>query len=255
VDDKGSLRAWAPAAKRDGMLVGTKMQTSVFARLKAVMGRQTHSELCRDMAVIAGSGLFEASSYLINAQDVWDAKADPLTHFCRHGWREGRRPNLYFDPAWYIATYMSTAQAGLNPLVHYIREGEAKGFMPIYFFDPSWYRTAYAVPAATLALAHYLAHRRAGRFAPNPHFDIAFYRARFGSEVGPNRDVFMHFIRSSLAGDRDPSERFGSSAYRATAMGDEEPARVGLATQELRVPLLHYLHGLHARRPSAEGAD
>ena len=30
---------------------------------------------------------------------------DPLLHFYRFGWREGRKPNRYFDPAWYLQNY------------------------------------------------------------------------------------------------------------------------------------------------------
>ena len=49
-----------------------------------------------DQRLIAASGLFDVSYYLINGVDVAAAGADPVAHFCQHGWREGRRPNLYF---------------------------------------------------------------------------------------------------------------------------------------------------------------
>jgi hypothetical protein len=40
------------------------------------------------------SGLFDAAWYLLENSDVRASGLDPLSHFCRYGWREGRRPNL-----------------------------------------------------------------------------------------------------------------------------------------------------------------
>jgi hypothetical protein len=29
-----------------------------------------------------------------------NADIDPAVHYCRYGWLEHRKPNLYFDPRW-----------------------------------------------------------------------------------------------------------------------------------------------------------
>ncbi len=48
-----------------------------------------------DPEIIAQSGLFDSSYYLINAGDVHEADVDPVAHFCRWGWKEHRNPNIY----------------------------------------------------------------------------------------------------------------------------------------------------------------
>ena len=152
-----------------------------------------------DQRLIAASGLFDASYYLMNGADVAAAGAEPIEHFYAHGWQEGRRPNLFFDPDWYRSRYLSAERPDYNPLSHYIRQGERDGCKPICFFDPAWYRRAYDLRPDHSPLVHYLAHRRTQRFAPNPDFDIAFYLDRHRDEIGTNRDPFMHHIRNGAA--------------------------------------------------------
>ena len=191
---------------------------------------------------MAASGLFDASYYLINGGDVAAAGADPLRHFCAHGWREGRRPNLYFDPAWYRETYLGGRAE--NPLVHYIARGERAGCRPIPLFDPAWYRSAYKLARKTSPLAHYLAQRRTQKFAPNPMFNLPFYLDRHGTEIGANRDPFMHHVRNGAAlRDLDPSATFDAAAYRRETMAGDARTWVGLTSHEMRVPLVHFLRG------------
>ncbi len=139
-----------------------------------------------DYTLLARSGLFDVNHYLLEAPDVVADGADPLEHFCRFGAREGRRPNLYFDPAWYAAVHLDGNGTGVNPLAHYVAAGERAGLRPIAWFDPAWYARTYALRRGTSPLAHYLAHRRSQRYAPNPLFDLAWYLARHGAEIGPN---------------------------------------------------------------------
>ena len=197
----------------------------------------------RERRLVAASGLFDESYYLINGADVMAAGAEPIRHFCDYGWRENRRPNLFFDPDWYQSRYLA-AHAAMNPLVHYIKEGERTGCRPIPFFEPAWYKTAYRLKRNVSPLAHYLAHRRAQRVAPNPLFDLAFYLERHRDEIGPNRDPFMHHVRNGAAGrDLDPSPSFDAACYRREVMAGDTRQWTGLTGHEMRVPLIHYLHG------------
>ncbi len=196
----------------------------------------------RDRRLVAASSLFDASYYLMNGADVAAAGADPLRHFCDHGWREKRRPNPFFDPGWYRSRYAAVLTADGNPLVHYIGQGERAGCRPVPFFDPGWYRVAYGLAERASPLAHYLQHRRSQRVAPNPHFDLAFYLARHGAEIGRNRDPFMHHVRHGAAGrDLDPSSTFHAAAYRRATMAGDARAWAGLLAHEMRVPLVHFL--------------
>ena len=145
--------------------------------------------------VIAGSGLFDASFYLMNNPDVRETGLDPIAHFCRHGVAEGRNPNLYFDIAWYTAQHGAARQSGENPLCHYYLSGEAAGLKPSVHFDPLWYSRAYGLSPWQSALRHYLEHRRGQRVAPNPAFDLPAYLAHAAGRLGPNRDAFADWRR------------------------------------------------------------
>jgi hypothetical protein len=207
-------------------------------------------ELDVETSAIASSGLFDPSFYLIEGPDVQQANLDPIHHFCLYGWREGRRPNLYFDPLWYQDRYLGAARSQVNPLAHYIGGGESAGCRPICFFDPLWYKTTYALPYSVSPLRHYLAHRRSQRFSPNAHFDLEFYLTRYGAEIGPNRDPFAHLLRCGADRDLDPSPTFDSAAYRASMPPP------GAAPPERRIPFIHYLDvstGASAENPPPEG--
>lgn len=216
----------------------------------AAMSRTHRDEGNPDRRLIAESGLFDESFYFVEGPDVREAGADALEHFCIYGWREGRRPNLYFDPAWYRDVYFRRSEADRNPLVDYISAGEAAGRRPIASFDPAWYRGTYRLPAYVAPLRHFLEHRRSQRFSPNPLFDLAFYLARHGAEIGPNRDPFAHLIRCGAGRDLDPSPGFDSGAYRAASMPPLDDAP-GLSAHERRVPLIHHLDA-EARRAAHE---
>lgn len=205
------------------------------------------NRLAAEVDLIASSGLFDVSYYLLNGDDVATAKAPPVEHFCVFGWREGRRPNHFFDPHWYCDRYLGGRETASNPLAHYIKLGEALGCWPINFFDPGWYRIEYQLPAGASPLRHYLTHRRSQRFSPNRWFDLHFYLEHHRHDIGPNRDPFMHFVRYGAAmKDFDPSPEFDSAKYRRDVMSFDRKVRTGLISHEMRVPLIHYLDGLIA---------
>src|SRR5580693_3252571 len=90
--------------------------------------------------------LFDAEYYLARNPDVAAAGADPLDHFLRTGWREGRDPNRFFALRWYLLTYLDVARSDLNPLVHYVDFGEADGYWPCRIFQPGWYAKTNGIP-------------------------------------------------------------------------------------------------------------
>jgi GT2 family glycosyltransferase/glycosyltransferase involved in cell wall biosynthesis len=53
--------------------------------------------------------------------------ADPIFHFLRQGWKEGRDPSPAFKLAYYLELNPDVRQAGINPLIHYIRFGMKEG--------------------------------------------------------------------------------------------------------------------------------
>jgi len=172
---------------------------------------------------------------------VHEAQLDPTEHFCRHGWRENRRPNIYFDIQWYQQTNAPVGRLKINPLVHYILEGEAAGRRPVPYFDPPWYRETYSVPRDQLALAHFLAHRRSQAYSPTPLFDVAWYVSRHADEVAGNRDPSAHFLQAGTYRDIDPSPQFSAAEYRRRHLGRPTRRFQQLMHPDRDNPLVHHL--------------
>lgn len=70
---------------------------------------------------------FDAAYYLSRYPDVREAGIDPLKHYLRHGWKEGRDPSAGFSTSGYLRANPDVAQAGRNPLLHFVNDGLAEG--------------------------------------------------------------------------------------------------------------------------------
>ncbi|MGE0222074.1 MAG: hypothetical protein AB7F35_24960 [Acetobacteraceae bacterium] len=207
----------------------------------AGMGKESSPEL----GIIAPSGLVDANYYLINASDVYEAELDPTVHYCRFGWREHRRPNIYFDIGWYLQTNPVLARLKVNPLIHYILEGEPRNRRSCAYFDPEWYRATYDVPPGQTALAHYLAHRRSQTVSPNPLFDVKWYVKQHQDVLGPNRDPFAHYLQAGTTQDIDPSPQFDAAKYRREHLGRPSKSFRHMLRPDQDNPLVHYLRSTY----------
>ncbi|MDD2878426.1 MAG: hypothetical protein PHT60_14470 [Acidiphilium sp.] len=207
------------------------------------------SDTIAEIELITASELLDVNYYLINYPGVRECDLSPAEHFCRYGWREGRRPNPYFDPAWYLKTYFLIPDDSVNPLVHYIKFGEAAGYKPIIYFDPEWYREKYRINTDGHLLAHFLKNRRRQKYSPISFFDVEWYLERHRAEIGANRDPFAHYLRVGISKDIDPGPDFDAKRYRLTAMGQTAPPPNPIAGAEIHEklnreifnPLVHYL--------------
>lgn len=83
-----------------------------------------------DYILIRRSGGFDPAYYLLAYPDCRIADVDPLWHFVRYGWKEGRNPSAEFDTEYYLKANPDVKQAGVNPLVHYLRYGRKEGRLP-----------------------------------------------------------------------------------------------------------------------------
>lgn len=63
---------------------------------------------------------FDTDFYLLNNLDVRQAGMDPVLHYWRHGWREGRNPTSEFSVREYLENNPALAQADVDPFWHYI---------------------------------------------------------------------------------------------------------------------------------------
>jgi len=194
-----------------------------------------------DLPIVRASGLVDPNYYLINAEDVHAANVDPVEHYCRFGWREGRRPNIYFDPDWYVRTNPDLARLRVNPIVHYLLVGEPGDRRPVPYFEPTWYRQAHGVPPGQTALGHFLAQRRTQSVSPNHLFDVVWYATNHADVLGPHRDPFAHYLQDGTFKDIDPSPSFSAAEYRRRHMGRPSRGFRRLMTPDRDNPLVHCL--------------
>lgn len=83
-----------------------------------------------DTILVKKSNLFDSSYYLYINPDVRRADIDPLNHYLKFGWKEGRNPSNFFDTNFYLQQNQDVKNSGMNPLVHYIRFGRNEGRKP-----------------------------------------------------------------------------------------------------------------------------
>ncbi len=149
--------------------------------------------------------LFDAAFY--RGQAGLKRDDDGFAHYVAEGAKSGLKPNVVFEPRWYVDR--NPDAAGFDPLLHYALIGEPAGRNPSPLFDVDWYRRTYA---AERPLAHYLAHRF-GPFSPIPEFDAAYYLKAY-PDVGAARvDPFLHYMRFGFREFRKPRAGFNPRLY------------------------------------------
>ena len=200
-----------------------------------------------DVLSVVRSGLFSRAWFLERNPDIAGCGIDPVTHYCRYGWREGRLPNPYFDPAWYLQRNRDVRESGVEPLLHYIEYGEAEGRQPIAHFDPTWYRAHHRLTPGQGSLQHFLQHRCSGAVSPLPEFDAAFYRMQSPDVVQAGMDPFEHYLVQGAWEGRPASATFDTAWYRDRYLRDQDKVN----------PLLHYrshrhLPGFFPTRPAQD---
>ncbi len=70
---------------------------------------------------------FDSSYYLAKNPDVAETGVDPVEHFVRYGWKEGRDPSGDFSVPYYLLTNLDVDNAKINPFWHYIVAGKEEG--------------------------------------------------------------------------------------------------------------------------------
>jgi len=75
---------------------------------------------------------FDADFYLAQNPDVARAGVDPIVHYLRHGWREGRDPHPRFSTLYYLGAYPDVRDAGVNPFYHFLAAGRIEGRLPVH---------------------------------------------------------------------------------------------------------------------------
>ena len=120
---------------------------------------------------------FDAAFY-VSAFPDGAAPVDPLGHYLKEGWREGRDPTGWFSTRYYLARNPDVAEAGINPFWHFLAHGRAEGRRPAAGADAG---AAFAARAAALAPGpHYEApDPRIGGDRPAKAKILAYYLPQF----------------------------------------------------------------------------
>ena len=73
---------------------------------------------------------FDRDYYLETYRDVRAGGSDPVLHYVRTGWYEGRRPAPWFDSAYYLSANPDVREAGVNPFWHFLTVGRGERRAP-----------------------------------------------------------------------------------------------------------------------------
>lgn len=170
---------------------------------------------------------FDAEFYLATNSDLCaETNFDPLLHYLREGWAEGRDPSAEFSGELYLATYPDVAAAGLNPLLHFVTSGMREGRQSF----PSLRAAAEDHPEDRSETSD-------ARLAIAPLFDLAFYFAVYPDVAAqaattPGFDPIEHYLTVGWREGRDPSAEFSTDAYLAS--------NTDVADADIN-PLLHFV--------------
>lgn len=74
---------------------------------------------------------FDQTYYLAKYSDICELENfDPVAHYLRAGWKEGRDPASWFSTKAYLARYKDVAASGANPFLHWLTKGWKAGYVP-----------------------------------------------------------------------------------------------------------------------------
>lgn len=132
---------------------------------------------------------------------------DPVIHYVRHGWREGRQPHQLFDPRFYRASNPDLS-TNRDPLEHFLRVGGFEDRRPSPWFDTAYYRANYPDVARSKInpLVHYLALGWRERRNPGSFFNTGYYLDRNPDLRNSEENPLTHWVRQGRTQGRLPRE-------------------------------------------------
>ncbi|MBY0610691.1 MAG: hypothetical protein K2P80_00755 [Beijerinckiaceae bacterium] len=166
----------------------------------------------RERARLLASGLFDPEFYLASNRDLAQARVDPLEHYLRIGWREGRQPSTEFDAQAYLDANPDLAEAGVNPLIHWIECGKAENRPRSKPHGERWHRERLLI-------------RESGLFDPD-------YYLAGSPDIRAQSDLVGHYLMEGWREGRQPSAEFDADAYLGAY---PDVAKEGIN------PLLHWI--------------
>ncbi|MNM23925.1 hypothetical protein D3C81_343390 [compost metagenome] len=83
-----------------------------------------------ELRPLRASKWFDSKWYLATYPDVATSGIEPLSHYHRFGWKEGRNPGPVFDSTYYLNANADVRDTDMNPLLHFVLYGEREGRLP-----------------------------------------------------------------------------------------------------------------------------
>ncbi|MCF8233839.1 MAG: hypothetical protein K9G67_15620 [Bacteroidales bacterium] len=152
----------------------------------ATMKRQKHEVL--------KSGLFDKDLYISLYPDVQAANLDPIEHFLRVGWKEGKCPSVDFSSAHYLEKNPDVKKSGKHPFIHYLRYGKAEKRPTISKTEQERLSTLKKIIDSGL-------------------WDSDYYLAKNDDVKSAGVNPLLHFLDSGGFEGRNPSEYFDTRFY------------------------------------------
>lgn len=118
---------------REARLLEAGLLLGVLQKLFSKIGKKLIE--FNEYNTIKKSGLFDVDYYLAKNPDVKYSKMDPLTHYIRSGWIEGRNPSESFVTNDYLVTHSNVAKRGRNPLYHFAKYGRQNSGVNSFHHD------------------------------------------------------------------------------------------------------------------------
>lgn len=212
----GGLAAWlaAPPAGRDDPHAIFNCAWYLLERPEAALLPGGALEHCLTAACPADPNpLFDGRWHQSAYREALAPGADPARDYFTRGWREGRRPNRYFDVDYYRR--MAGIDAETEPLEHYIRFGASLGLSFNPLLDPVWYAsvTPEAAEFPCGVLAHFVRRGDAEGRSPTPLFDPVFYLNLYRDVLAGGYAPFRHYHESGARERRRPNALFDPQWY------------------------------------------
>lgn len=210
----------------------------------APSSRKKKNNITSDVEIIRSA--FDIDFYLQQYDDVRNTGVDPVEHYCRSGWQEGRDPSPIFSTKFYLDQYADVNESQVNPLAHYLTRGKQEGRagslaelqgQPAVALEPNAIDGS-QLPADISAFEYSLVLEK---------FDHEYYRTQ--SDIPTEgEDLVIHFLRDGWKANLDPSAEFSVRHYLSS---NQDVADSGVN------PFVHYLSQGHSegREPLPPGGS
>ena len=150
----------------------------------------------KDYYIIKCSGLFDKLYYLLNNPDVRQEDINPLMHYIKVGWREGRNPSGQFNTKSYLDEHPELKGSDVTPLVHFIINNPKKKRSLVD-----------SIKTQLRYIYEYLLLKRSGLF------DSSYYLQTYDDVRRADVNPLMHFIKLGWREGRNPSKKFMTNVY------------------------------------------